>query len=213
MISVLQVMKMIESQAKKMSSFFISNGVIDERDREKFDYCYEVMLSTLLNVLAIVLIGAVTGFLPQTVYFLAAFVLLKNTVGGYHACSHLGCFLCTLGTYLAFRLLGAFLPADVLPMLSVLLASFAAVTVFLLAPVGTENKPLGRKQAIRLKRDSRLLVFFIVLFILFLLAGRAEADLPFSVSFGIAAVAASLIAGKIRLDKSAAAGPQPDQTV
>ena len=213
MISVLQVMKMIESQAKKMSSFFISNGVIDERDREKFDYCYEVMLSTLLNVLAVVLIGAVTGFLLQTVYFLAAFVLLKNTVGGYHACSHLGCFLCTLCTYLAFRLLGAFLPADVLPMLSVLLASFAAVTVFLLAPVGTENKPLGRKQAVRLKRDSRLLVFLIVLFILFLLAGRAEAGLPFSVSFGIAAVAASLIAGKIRLDKKSASGPQPDQLV
>ena len=213
MISVLQVMKMIESQAKKMSSFFISNGVIDERDREKFDYCYEVMLSTLLNVLAVVLIGAVTGFLPQTVYFLAAFVLLKNTAGGYHAASHPGCFLCTLCTFLAFRLLGAFLPADVLPMLTVLLASFAAVTVFLLAPVGTENKPLGRKQAVRLKRDSRLLVSFIVLFILFLLAGQAEADLPFSVSFGIAAVAASLIVGKTRLDKCSASGPQPDQSV
>ena len=213
MISVLQVMKMIESQAKKMSSFFISNGVIDERDREKFDYCYEVMLSTLLNVLAVILIGTATGFLPQTVYFLAAFVLLKNTAGGYHAASHPGCCFCPMGTFLAFRLLGAFLPADVLPMLSVLLTSFAAVTVFLLAPVGTENKPLGRKQAVRLKRDSRLLVSCIALFILFLLAGRAEADLPFSVSFGIAAVAASLIAGKTRLDKSSASGPEPDQAV
>ena len=211
MISVLQVMKMIESQAKQMSSFFISNGIIDEKDREKFDYCYEILLSTLLNVLAVVLIGAATGFLPQTVYFLAAFILLKNTAGGYHVASHLGCFACTMGTYLAFRLLGAFLPADVLPMLSVVLVSFSVVTVFLLAPVGTENKPLGRKQSLRLRRDSRLLVLGMALFVLFLLAGRAGPQLPYSVSFGAAAVSASLIAGKP--GSTGTAGTQPDQNV
>lgn len=213
MISVLQVMKMIESQAKQISSFFISNGVIDERDREKFDYCYEVMLSTLLNVLAVVLAGAVTDFLPQTVYFLAAFALLKNTVGGYHAASHLGCFFCTMCTFLAFRLLHAFLPEDILPALSALLSSFAAVTVFLLAPVGTENKPLGRKQAVRLKRDSRIMIVLMVLFILFLLATRVNPSLPFSVSFGIAAAAGSLIAGKARPDTAAASEPRQDQSV
>ena len=213
MISVLQVMKMIESQAKKISSFFISNGVIDERDREKFDYCYEVMLSTLLNVSAVVLAGAVTRFLPQTVYFLAAFALLKNTVGGYHAASHAGCFLCTLGTFLAFRFLGAVLPEDVLPVLTVLLSAFAAVTVFLLAPVGTENKPLGRKQAVRLRRDSRFLVVLILLFILFMLAGRISPQLPFSVSFGITAAAGSLIAGKARRERAAVPEPRQDQSV
>ena len=201
---------MIESQAKKMSSFFISNGVIDEKDREKFDYCYEVMLSTLVNVLAIVLAGAVTAFLPQSLCFLAAFVVLKNTVGGYHADSHLACFLCTMSTYLAFRLLAAFLPVGVLPLLSVILAAFAAAAVFLLAPVGTAGKPLGRKQALRLKKDSRLMILCFFLLVIVLLSCRADPLWPFSVSFGIAAVSSSLITGKRKLEKGAPAQPRPD---
>ena len=68
---------MIASQAKRISSFCISNGVIDERDREKFDYCYEVFLSTLLNFAAVLLIGLVTGSLWHTVVFMLVFAVLK----------------------------------------------------------------------------------------------------------------------------------------
>ena len=68
---------MIASQAKRISSFCISNGVIDERDREKFDYCYEVFLSTLLNFAAVLLIGLATGSLWHTVVFMLVFAVLK----------------------------------------------------------------------------------------------------------------------------------------
>ena len=148
---------MIASQAKRISSFCISNGVIDERDREKFDYCYEVFLSTLLNFAAVLLIGLVTGSLWHTVVFMLVFAVLKSTAGGYHADSHIVCFAETVGTFLLYRFIVFAVPAGIVPVISGSFAVFSVITVFLLAPVGTENKPLGRRQSGQLKRDSRLI--------------------------------------------------------
>ena len=193
---------MLASQAKRISSFCISNGIINEPDREKYDYCYEVLLATALNIAIVALIGLVTGFLAQTVCFMLVFALLKNTVGGYHADSHLACFAGTIGTFLLYRLLAALVPINTLPAISALFAVFAGITVFLLAPVGTENKPLGRRQKGQLKEDSRLLILFLCVVVLFLLLQDISPQWAFSVSSAIAAVSASLIAGKIKLSKA-----------
>jgi len=193
---------MLASQAKRISSFCISNGIISEPDRKKYDYCYEILLATTLNIAAVVLIGLVTGFLAQTVCFMLVFALLKNTVGGYHADSHLGCFAGTVGTFLLYRLIAALTPASVLPAVAAVFAVFAGITVFLLAPVGTENKPLGRHQKSQLKEDSRLLILFLCIVVLFLLLQDISPQWAFSVSSAITAVSASLIAGKIKLAKA-----------
>ena len=193
---------MLASQAKRISSFCISNGVIHEQDREKYDYCYEVLLATTLNIVSVALIGLMTGFLPQTVCFMLVFALLKNTVGGYHADSHLACFAGTIGTFLIYRLIAALIPAVTLSAVTAVFAIFAGLTVFLLAPVGTENKPLGRRQKGQLKEDSRLLILFFCMLVLFLLLQDISPQWAFSVSSAIASVSVSLIAGLTKLSKA-----------
>ena len=199
--------KMLASQAKRISSFCISNGVISEQDREKYDYCYEILLSSVLNTFSVVLIGLVTGFLAQAVCFMLVFALLKNTVGGYHANSHLACFAGTVGTFLFYRLLAAIIPVGTLPSVAALFAVFSGITVFLLAPVGTENKPLCRRQKSQLKEDSRLLILFFCMVVLFLLLQDISPQWAFSVSSAIAAVSASLIVGLIKLSKAETSNP------
>ncbi|MBP5168076.1 MAG: accessory gene regulator B family protein [Oscillospiraceae bacterium] len=193
---------MLASQAKRISSFCISNGVICEQDREKYDYCYEVLLATALNIFIVALIGLATGFLLQTICFMLVFALLKSTVGGYHADSHVACFAGTVGTFLLYRLIAALIPVSLLPAISAMFAIFAGITVFLLAPVGTKNKPLGRRQKEYLKEDSRLLILFLCMLVLFLLLQDISSQWAFSISSAIAAVSVSLIAGKIKLAKA-----------
>ena len=193
---------MLASQAKRISSFCISNGVISEQDREKYDYCYEILLSSVLNIFSVVMIGLVTGFLAQAVCFMLVFALLKNTVGGYHADSHLACFAGTVGTFLLYRFLAFVIPAGTLPAVAALFAVFAGITVFLLAPVGTKNKPLSSRQKSQLKEDSRLFILFLCMLVLFLLLQDISPQWAFSVSSAITAVSASLIAGKIKLAKA-----------
>ena len=191
--------KMLASQAKRISSFCISLGVIDEQDREKYDYCYEVMFATMLNIVPVMLIGLATGFLAQTVCFMMVFALLKNTVGGYHANSHLACFAGTLCTFLIYRLIASVIPVGILPAVAAVFTVFAGITVSFLAPVGTENKPLGKRQKSQLKEDSRLLILFLCIIVLFLLLQDISPQWAFSVSSAVAAVSVSLIAGKIKL--------------
>ena len=163
---------------------------------------YEILLSSVLNIFSVVLIGLVTGFLAQAVCFMLVFALLKNTAGGYHANSHLTCFIGTVGTFLLYRLMAAIIPAGTLTTMAALFAVFAGITVFLLAPVGTKNKPLGRRQKSQLKEDSRLLILFFCMLVLFLLLQDISPQWAFSVSSAIAAVSASLIAGKIKFTRS-----------
>ena len=101
------------------------------------------------------------------------------------------------------------LPAGIVPVISGSFAVFSVITVFLLAPVGTENKPLGRRQSGQLKRDSRLIALTLCLVTLSLLFLPVSPQWPFSVSFAASAVSFSLILGKVKLTGFR---PDPDKS-
>ena len=42
---------LLSKLSKKMSSYFIKRGDISEKEREVYDYYFEIMLSTVLNAL------------------------------------------------------------------------------------------------------------------------------------------------------------------
>ncbi len=186
-------MKVIETQAKRISSFYISHGVIDEQEREIYDYCYEILVSTLLNTFIITLTGIVTRYLGCTICFMAIFALLKSTVGGYHANSHHGCIAGTVGIYLVYRILAAIISMEIMSGLSVILTVFSGLTVFFLAPIGVENKPLGKRQGEMLKKESRIMILCLTALTLMII--RSAPEYAFSVNCGMTAVSITLIIG------------------
>lgn len=188
-------MEMSEIQAKKVSSFYISKGMIPEKDREIYDYCFEVLISTASTTAVILGISIAAGAVLRTLSYMAVFGMLKSSVGGYHARTHTGCLVRSVGVYAVYLVLSLLLPAGVMKMLTVLLTGFAAATVFRLAPVGTENKPLGQAQTIRLRKQSRLLILALTAVNLILLAAGADPQFAFAMSSGMTIVAGSLIVG------------------
>ena len=188
-------MEMSEIQAKKVSSFYISKGMIPEKDREIYDYCFEVLISTASTTAVILGISIAAGAVLRTLSYMTVFGMLKSSVGGYHARTHTGCLVRSVGVYAVYLVLSLLLPAGVMKMLTVLLTGFAAATVFRLAPVGTENKPLGQAQTIRLRKQSRLLILALTAVNLILLAAGADPQFAFAMSSGMTIVAGSLIVG------------------
>ncbi|QTE71683.1 accessory gene regulator B family protein [Clostridiales bacterium FE2011] len=184
-------MKVIEEQAKRISSFYISHGVIDEKEREIYDYCYEILVSTLLITFIISLIGIVTDYLGCTICFMVTFAMLKSTVGGYHANSHYGCIVGTVGIYLIYRTLAAIIPMEIMSRLSVILTVFSGLTVFFLAPVGVEKKPLGKRQRNMLKKESRIMILCLIALSLVIMRGAPK--YAFSLDCGMMAVSITLI--------------------
>ena len=206
MVPSSRVMEMTEIQAKKVSSFYISRGMIPEKDREIYDYCFDVLISTASTTAVILGISIAAGTVLRTLSYMAVFGMLKSSVGGYHARTHTGCLVRTVGTYAVYLALSLLLPAGVMRMLTVLLTGFAAAAVFRLAPVGTANKPLGEAQTIRLRRQSRILIGILAAVNLILLAAGADPQYAFAMSSGMTIVAGSLIIGWKQMKETESSG-------
>lgn len=198
------VMKMIATQARKMTSLFIEKGVIAGEDREVYDYCFDLLLSTAILLLAMTAIAIRTGTVIQTLCFLAAFRMTRHSAGGYHAGSEVTCLIMTLGIYAAFLGLMKYLPAEVITGITPVAGTAAAVLIWKYAPVGCLNRPLEGREAERLKRKSRRMILILLGCIAGLMIFR-QTRTAFAISCGTGIAALSLAAGRRILRKSAAA--------
>lgn len=84
---------MLTKLAQRISLFFISKGTIREDERQIYDYCFEIMLSTILNFCSVIVIAIITKTVFFTLCFIVGFMIIRATAGGYHAETHMACLL------------------------------------------------------------------------------------------------------------------------
>lgn len=182
--------------SQKLADMFISAGAPGE-DRDIYVYGLDVLLSTALSVICVLAIGAATGRLLATVIFLACFIALRSAAGGYHASTHLRCFLIMLAAYAAAVAPTFLFNASALGVASLPAAAAALAAVLALAPVPHENRPVTPAKF----RQFRLLS-------LWLAGGEAAAvtacfllklDLPaYAAAAGMFTAAVSLCAARVQ---------------
>ena len=68
-------------------------GVIERSKSEIYIYGFEILISTLLNALIIITIAILTNTFLLSLAFLASFGTLRLYTGGFHASTHLRCFV------------------------------------------------------------------------------------------------------------------------
>lgn len=132
---------MVEKRAAhRLAGAMLRQGVIP---REQFAVCaygFEVLLSSLIGLSLIFLIALSAGRLTLAFMFLAGFVPVRIFAGGYHARTHVGCYLVLCAAFMACRLFAAVLPLSILTCLVPCLLILGAVSLF--APVEAANKRL-----------------------------------------------------------------------
>ena len=79
------------------------NGIRDEQQYEVCQYGCETILYTIISTIGLLLIGVFTGFLQETIVIISVFYLCQSNGGGYHASTHIKCFI-TMAVGLAFSL-------------------------------------------------------------------------------------------------------------
>ena len=82
---------MIARLSKRMASFFARNNVIKSEDEEVYEYGLQLLLSTVFNGIIALILAIISGTVLQCICYLAAFVLLRKSAGGFHAKTHFGC--------------------------------------------------------------------------------------------------------------------------
>ena len=93
----------------KLNNVIFDKGTY-EFERDVYEYCFEVLLSTFLNLLAIIILAVATGLYLETLCFTISFMTLRGTAGGYHAKTHWGCFLILMLVYAIFAITLFFIP-------------------------------------------------------------------------------------------------------
>ena len=188
---------MLTKCSKKMTSFFILKNSISEGERDVYDYCFEIFLSTIANLAAIIIIAIATGTYLETLSFIMSFMVLRACAGGYHADTHFRCFLILMFVYGMFLILLAFVSVSALVIISLLSIIISNILAIFIAPVEHFNNQMSKIKRGKLRIKSLCLVVGISI-VTFVLLYFKFSILGFSLVYGITAVLVSCLLGMIK---------------
>jgi len=180
--------------SKKAAASFAEYGIIAERDKDVYAYCFELLFATLFNLFAVVAVSAVSKTLRETTLYLLAFIPLRQVAGGYHAKNHSRCFVILMGVYGAFLLLLGNLGLWHMRVVIWICLPLSGLAIFILAPIDDPNKPISHEEKIMFGKRSRASVAIyasLAILLYFTLPGLVWS---FAVVYGMMSVALSLCA-------------------
>lgn len=189
---------MIVTLSRKLTSYFILHFEVAEDDREVYNYFFEIILSSLINLLMALSIGLFSGKFLETLIFVFVFVFMRSLCGGYHANTHLKCIL-TFSSGLVLLVTALyFVPEGLAKILAFTSVVFSFVTVWLLAPVASPAKPLSEEKRSKLKKQSKVWITIFSIAIVFLLRFHMINNFVFPIAYGLFSVAGSMVVEKIK---------------
>lgn len=143
----------------------ISSIMTDCEDKQEYELCRygcEILLYTIISTMGLLLIGAIVGSVLETIIMVTIFYLCQSNGGGYHASSHVKCFMTmAIGLLLSF----AVLHVVSFPQLYYILLCIASVYLLMNPLYLHENKKYLVKKAEFLIIRSRVVCISIALFI------------------------------------------------
>ncbi len=135
--------------------FLEENGNAEKEYRDVYLYAVQTVAVYLFNICSGLAIGALMGETVYCILFLAAFILLRQEAGGYHAPGWKSCYVLSCGV-LVLTLLwmkGSFLYQTYI---TVALAVAAAAVILFLAPLEDKNRPLDKQEKKAIRRKAQL---------------------------------------------------------
>lgn len=189
---------MLTHIAQRISSFFISKNLIQEEERKIYDYSFEILLSTIINFLAVVMLAFASQTVIPTIWFLIGFMAIRATAGGFHAETHIGCFLILMGTYGAYLVILLLLSNSALNVLTIVFSIISWLLVVILAPVEDHNRTFSTDEYRKFMIISNITVSIVLCISFVLVLFFEKMKWGFSIAAGMHIVSLSLIAGKLK---------------
>ena len=187
---------MIARLSKRMASFFVRNEVIKSEDEEVYEYGLQLLLSTVFNGILALVLAIISGTLWQCICYLAVFILIRKSAGGFHAKTHLGC-CCILAVVLSlFIVFIKFVPTYTYAAITVFAVVFSVSVILLFAPLEHENKPISDKDKKRLKKIS-IIYAILISFIIFLLFIANMLEIMVCLALGMFTASSSMLVAVI----------------
>lgn len=146
---------MIKRLARFLASYFAYKGQYDEKEINIYTYGFELLLSTILNAIGLLIISSLfMGSIIEAVLFSMAFIPLRVYAGGYHTKHHWSCFLLIISVFIFYVIIiNHMVDSIILPYItfSTLLSS---ILIWFFSPIGAANNPLSEEQKNKYRKRS-----------------------------------------------------------
>lgn len=188
---------MIAKIALSTAEYFADKKVYSREAIEIYKYGFELLLSTILNIAGLFVISFFMGSILDAILFLAAFIPLRVTAGGYHANHHRSCFLTVNITFFFFAVLLKYMSIGFGLRYTIFAVITASIIIWLLSPVEAINKPLSEQKK-RKVRTLSLIIASIDMSLVVAFAFMPNLSVNFITYFisGMLAASISLVAAK-----------------
>ena len=121
----------------------------DDIPFEIYVYGFELLLSSLIETGAIILIGCLFGKFLETILFLLSFSSIRFFSGGYHAKSYLRCFIVTLISYFLILLMTdtlSYLSPNYIVLIAFAIIIYSLILFIKICPVRSNGKTIFNPQ-------------------------------------------------------------------
>ncbi len=168
---------------------------IKSEDHEIYLYGFQQGFTILLNLVTICAIGIISKMLWQSILFMAAYIPLRSHAGGYHAKTHVRCYIFSIILILAVVLAMKYVHFTVF-ICSIMIVG-ASVVIICLAPVEDKNKPLDKEeQRVYRKRTYLIWAAELMVAVICCFLQQISPAVCFAMTFLVMAV--MLVLGKLK---------------
>lgn len=156
---------MISKLASKVVKKLIDNSAIADTEQELYVYGFFILISQILYFTLTTLFGILLDIVLESVIFYVAFQFIRRYAGGIHASSELKCEIATTTSIFLCLLCIKLCEINNIQMPILVLTIIAAVSIFVLCPLDTPEKPLTKEEYRYFRKISWLILLLIVLMI------------------------------------------------
>lgn len=188
---------MIHKMSSACARNLITLGKLCDVNEPILCYGCELILISAIGLVLLIALSFLVGHPLAWLFFVIGFAPHRTCAGGYHADTHMRCYIVTSLMFVVGAVVAYCLIWNRYAYLAVSL--FSALLVGILAPLEAKNKPLSTKR-LRANRTRSLIIvcvnFIIAVFFAMLNLVSKEANMYFT---GIFFASFSLIMGKIKI--------------
>lgn len=189
---------MYEQLSKRITNILIRNRIISEKEKEIYIYSFQIILSSFISSLFIIIWSLLFKQIFNTIIFFIGFFLCRKFSGGYHAKSHVGCFLFTQTLFISYLSLISFTNILESKLTFILVTLFTNIIILTFAPIDNGNKPFSNEETVRFRKKSRILSLINIIIAFISIYFHLFISECFCYILGAFSVSIMLILGKIQ---------------
>ena len=181
-----------------MTNYIIRKEIVDESERDTYEFGFQVIVETFISLLISLLIALNFNMILEGILFFLIFIPLRSYAGGYHAERYIWCLFLSCTTFymilITVKLIN--LPKGI----SFVLIMLLLLCILLLYPAENINRPINKKEQIYFKKKLKIyLTFDVVLAVLLYLLSND--NYLFLMMVTLIMIVITMIIGKFKFKK------------